>query len=376
MKPLHVGLLVAGAAVAGALAVKMTEPPALPAPGHYAPGGAKKSGAESSGKVSRQDVIPQTISQSAAESATFVPAARNATLVTVAPGATMAPVARSVTSPTVTQSAGSSPVAQSATTIPIAATASASRGGTAEADTSAPPPVYSEPRHNKPTPFAATQPQQKVEIASTTLPNSGLTHRPAPYQQPGADQTSQLMRQIEEPHAPRQVTLEPGMILSIRLMETLSSDRVSTGDAFSASLAEPLVVDGLIVAERGSRVDGRVLSVARPSRIGGRSELQLQVSKITTADGQRIAISTDPWKKTNASSRTMVAQEIGGGAALGAIIGAVAGGGPGAAIGAGVGTGAGIGTAMATRPKPVTVATESVIVFRVNSRVRITERQL
>lgn len=318
MKPLHVGLLVAGAAVAGALAVKMTEPPALPAPVNHP-----------TARVPQQNPIPQKVSQSPARSATVIPAV---------------------------------------------ASVYASEAAEPDVDTSAPPPVYSEPRQKKPAPFKAPdkapQPEQKV---------AELTHPPAPYHQPEPptpNQTAQLIEQVEEPHAPRQVTLEPGMILSIRLMETLSSDRASAGDAFSASLAEPLIIDGLIVAERGARVDGQVVAVARPSRIGGRSELQLQISKITTADGQRIAISTDPWTKTFANSGTRVAEKIGGGAALGAIIGAVAGGGAGAAIGAGFGTGAGLGTAMATRPKPVTLATETVIVFRVNSRVKITERQL
>jgi len=321
MKPLHVGLLVAGAAVAGALAVKMTQPPALPAPVNHP-----------TARVPQPDPIPQKVSQSPARSATVIPAV---------------------------------------------ASVYASQAAEPDVDTSAPPPVYSEPRHKKPAPFKAPdkppEPEQKV---------AELTHAPVPYHQPETpaaptpNQTAQLIEQVEEPHAPRQVTLEPGMIVSIRLMETLSSDRASAGDAFSASLAEPLIIDRLIVAERGARVDGQVVAVARPSRIGGRSELQLQISKITTADGQRIAVSTDPWTKTVANSGTRVAEKIGGGAALGAIIGAVAGGGAGAAIGAGIGTGAGLGTAMATRPKPVTLATETVIVFRVNSRVKITERQL
>ncbi|HEY3789572.1 MAG TPA: hypothetical protein VGL71_12000 [Urbifossiella sp.] len=160
------------------------------------------------------------------------------------------------------------------------------------------------------------------------------------------------------------------------MMETLSSDRVSPGDAFNASLAEPLVIDGLVIAERGSRVDGRIVASARPARIGARAEIQLALTRITTADGQRIALSTEPWSKFGAASGTAQAGEIGGGAALGAIIGAIAGGGKGAAIGAGIGGGAGLGTAMASKARPVSVPTESVVRFRVNARVTITERQL
>jgi hypothetical protein len=198
MKPLHVGLLVAGAAVAGALAVKMTEPPALPPPVNHAPGEAKKSTAGPSAKTPQQKPATDAISQSVVKKTSLVP---------------------------VTQTAIFAPGAGRAKTALASASVPTSRAGTAETDTSAPPPIYSEPRHTKPTPFTAPQPpQQKVETASATVPAPTLTPRPVPYHQPEApatDQTAQLVEQVEEPHAPRQVTLEPGMILSIRIMEKL-----------------------------------------------------------------------------------------------------------------------------------------------------------
>jgi hypothetical protein len=223
----------------------------------------------------------------------------------------------------------------------------------------------------KPAPFPPLAQQEPVSTVSANIAPP-LPYRPPADPAPGQTPTIQ---QIEEPSAPRQVTLEPGTTVTVRMMETLASDRVSPGDAFSASLAEPLVVDGLIIAERGSRVDGRVIAAARP-RINGRAQIQLALTRITTADGQRIAVSTEPWSKVGAASGPMRAGEIGGGAALGAIIGAIAGGGTGAAIGAGIGSAAGVGTAIAAKARPVTVPTESVIRFRVNSRLTITERQL
>ena len=71
------------------------------------------------------------------------------------------------------------------------------------------------------------------------------------------------------------------------------------------------------------------------------------------------------------------AAKIGGGAALGAVVGAIAGGGTGAAIGAG---GGGVpqvpGTMAAMRGKPVNVPAQTIIRFRLATRVTITERQL
>jgi hypothetical protein len=112
----------------------------------------------------------------------------------------------------------------------------------------------------------------------------------------------------------------------------------------------------------------------RAGRVSGTSSIELTLSSITTSDGQKIAVSTGPWAKSGDVTHGQDAATIGGGAALGAIIGAIAGGGKGAAIGAGVGAGAGAGTVAATRGKPVSVPSETVIRFRLASTVTITER--
>src|SRR5438270_902253 len=59
-------------------------------------------------------------------------------------------------------------------------------------------------------------------------------------------------------NVPPQVTIRPGTYLTVRVNQPLSSDRNRQGDAFSATLAKPLVVDGIVIAERGETVGGRV----------------------------------------------------------------------------------------------------------------------
>ena len=177
------------------------------------------------------------------------------------------------------------------------------------------------------------------------------------------------------PAAPRQATVRTGTSIAVRLDESLSSDRKLPGDTFSASLAEPVVADGLVIAERGARVTGRVTDVKRAGRLSGTSMLQLELSSITTADCQRVGVYSEPWAKQGASQGRGEAATIGGGAALGAIIGAIAGGGSGAAIGAGVGGAAGVGAAAVNGGKPVNVPSETVIRFRLASSLTIREKQ-
>jgi hypothetical protein len=92
------------------------------------------------------------------------------------------------------------------------------------------------------------------------------------------------------------VTLRAGMTILVRINEALSSQRTLAGNTFTASLVEPIVVDGLVIAERGARVTGRVLD-AENGRISGVPTLQLALSSVTTADGQHVSIATDPWTK-------------------------------------------------------------------------------
>ena len=165
------------------------------------------------------------------------------------------------------------------------------------------------------------------------------------------------------------------MTFKVRLEQSLSSERDFAGDRFQASLAEPFVVDGLVIAERGARVTGRIVESRKAGRLNGTSAIRLAVTTLYTSDGQKVAISTDPWAKQGDSSAGTDAAKIGGGAALGAIIGALAGGGTGAVIGAGVGGGAGLGMVAATRGKPASVPSETVIAFRLATEMTITEQR-
>lgn len=166
---------------------------------------------------------------------------------------------------------------------------------------------------------------------------------------------------------PHVVTLQSGTNLVVRLSETLSSDRNYAGDTFRATLDVPLVRDGFIIADKGSKVLGKVASSQK-------SGLQLTITEINTTDGQRVPVETTSFEKRASGRGGADAAKIGGGAALGAIIGAIAGGGKGAAIGAGVGGGAGTGAVLLTHGKPVSLPAETQLTFDLTRPATITEK--
>lgn len=172
---------------------------------------------------------------------------------------------------------------------------------------------------------------------------------------------------------PRQVTLPAGTDLAVRLDFGLSSDRNFTGDSFTASLDRAIVIDDMIIAEKGARVEGRVTEAVRAGRVKGRAELAVELIKLDTADGQTIEIVSNRIHREGPGTLKSDATKVGVGAGVGALIGAIAGGGKGAAIGAGVGAGAGGGAAAVKRGKPVEVPAEERLEFRLMEAVQVVE---
>jgi hypothetical protein len=162
------------------------------------------------------------------------------------------------------------------------------------------------------------------------------------------------------------VTLAAGTILAVRIGETITARSHQPGDTFMATLDRPLVIDGFIIAERGSRVEGRVVDATQ--------KFGVELVKLSTADGQHIRIHTEAYQKGGGHSAANDIATIGAGAAIGAAIGAAAGGGKGAAIGAGVGGAAGAAGVAMSRDRPTEIPVEARISFRVKDSVTITER--
>jgi hypothetical protein len=174
---------------------------------------------------------------------------------------------------------------------------------------------------------------------------------------------------------PRSVTIVSGTLVTIRLGETISTERSRQGDSFIATLDEPLVVDGLVIAEKGARANGRVVDTVEAGRVKGLAHLSLELASLMLSDGQKVELRTARFEKEGPSSKTEDAQKVGIGAAIGAAIGAIAGGGKGAAIGAASGGAAGGGVVAATRGKPAVLPAETKISFRVEQPVTITEKR-
>jgi hypothetical protein len=156
--------------------------------------------------------------------------------------------------------------------------------------------------------------------------------------------------------------------------EKLSTDHNYVGDTFRGVLDSPIVMDGFIIADRGSKVLGQIVRADKPGKFEGLAELSLTLTEINTTDGQRVVIHTNESLRKGASNTSQEVIKMAGGAAIGAIIGAIAGGGKGAAIGAGAGGAAGTGAVLLGHGKPAVIENESRLSFELAEPTVITEK--
>lgn len=183
----------------------------------------------------------------------------------------------------------------------------------------------------------------------------------------------QSNRALPAPHTPvpDTLTLASGTIIQVRTNDFLSSDHNKSGEGFTAVLAKPLVVNGWVVARRGETIEGIVRSAKKAGRVKGTSELELQLTSVTTVDGQVVPLQTALWQGSGGTSHGADAATIVGTTGLGAAIGAAANWGTGAAVGAGAGLLAGVGAVLLTRGRPTIVPPESPLSFQLTEAVNI-----
>ncbi|MGD0201076.1 MAG: hypothetical protein ABSD27_10050 [Bryobacteraceae bacterium] len=170
---------------------------------------------------------------------------------------------------------------------------------------------------------------------------------------------------------PARLTIQPGIFVTVRLDQELSSDQNDAGDAFSATLVRPVVVDGVVVAQPGQVIGGRVVEAQKAGRVQHVSRLGIELTDLTLVDGQQVRIQSQLMSLSGPTSKGRDATAIVGTTGLGAAIGAAAEGGVGAGIGAAAGAAAGVVGVLLTRGHPTVLYPEAMLTFRITAPVVI-----
>jgi hypothetical protein len=219
---------------------------------------------------------------------------------------------------------------------------------------------------------ATAQPAPTASEPSSSEPsssNEGFGTRPVPADgSPGRLYVPDNQTPENNSRETRPLTVPSGTHITVRTMDSIDSDKNQTGDKFRATLEQPISVNDVLVAPKGTLVYGRITEVKSAGPYAGRSQVRLALTGLVL-NGHTYSLATGDHESAGRSRGADTAAKVGGGAVLGAIIGGVIGGGKGAAVGATVGAGAGTAAQGASRGPQVHLPSETLLEFTLEQPV-------
>ncbi|HWW15898.1 MAG TPA: BON domain-containing protein [Candidatus Dormibacteraeota bacterium] len=209
------------------------------------------------------------------------------------------------------------------------------------------------------------------EVPPSTPEADTVAENSQPPAPPPAD-TASSAPPPAAPAPPAKLTIEQGTSISIRLIDSIDSEKNQPGDTFHASLNTPLSAEGTVAIPTGTDISGHIVDLRSAGKFKGQSLVVLQLDSIT-ANGKSYDLQTDQYRKEGKSRGKNTAEKVGGGAIVGGIIGAIAGGGKGAAIGSAAGAGVGGGAQAASKGQQIKLPSETVLNFTLQAPLTVSK---
>jgi hypothetical protein len=227
----------------------------------------------------------------------------------------------------------------------------------------------------QPAPQAETPQQQPAPASQPDQSQQSMPPAPPPQQAQSAPSPQRNYAPApapvrQAPPAPASYTIPAGTRIRVTTTEELGSKISQSGQSFTATVAEPVVVRGVTLVRSGSSASGTVIDAKSLGRFKGQAELAIRLDSIR-AGGERYQIESSSIERVEKGKGKRTAVMAGGGGGLGALIGGLAGGGKGALIGGLVGAGAGTGGAAFTGNKEIVIPAETTLTFRLEHSVTV-----
>ena len=174
------------------------------------------------------------------------------------------------------------------------------------------------------------------------------------------------------PRAAVERTVPSGTAVRIEMLDSVSSADSAAGESFQARVVNDVIVDGAVAIPAGSEVSGRVVSARGLKKIGGRAQLTLEFTSVTTPTGDSPLRAS--WSRLGKSETKKDAAIIGGSTAGGALLGRALSHddkGKGTLLGAIVGGGAGTAIAAGTKGEEIHLPSGSQLTVHLQGPVTL-----
>ncbi len=221
------------------------------------------------------------------------------------------------------------------------------------------------------TPEPAVPPPSDTSATNTTAaPTTAEKPRATTTKPAGTKSNLGSTATATKPAAAQPIEIPAGTVMTVRLDSAVGSKSSNQGDTFTATVADPVEVDGTVVIPKGAEASGTVHEAVPAGRIKGGSKLRISLDHITI-NGKRYQIASSSVEQAGKGRGKRTAAMGGGGAAVGALIGGLTGGGKGAAIGALVGGGAGTAGAAYTGNRDIELPAETALSFKLTEPLTV-----
>lgn len=219
--------------------------------------------------------------------------------------------------------------------------------------------------------------QPEPEPAPAARPEQPPRERPAPAQPPAPAPRRDTPVPAPAPQ-PRVVTatVPMGTSMSLRLNETLSTERNQVGDAFTATLQGDITdANGNVVVPAGATVRGRLTQVEKSGHVGATGIIKVAFEAVSFGGRSypldATVVRANPQRQNRRSTQDQAAR-VAAGAAAGAVLGRVLGKDTRSTLkGAAVGAAAGTAIAMGTADVDVVLPAGSEMLIRVDTPIDV-----
>lgn len=131
-------------------------------------------------------------------------------------------------------------------------------------------------------------PQASVAPPAASPSPSPATIEPQPIAAP-----AQTVQATPSKTTSTNVTLKKDTVIGIRLDDAVSSTTAKVDDKISAKVSRDVIVDRVTAIPAGTRLEGTVVHVERPSATTPKGKLAIRFTTLVRSDNTRVTIATD-----------------------------------------------------------------------------------